>query len=108
MVAEIRAGSDVDALKKEVARAIRDGLGLAPSDVALVAAGQLPKTSSGKLQRAKTREQYMSGELGKEGERTHGAQADKVTLAKHVAKSAVSRVKHNVKSAVFSRLARDE
>lgn len=37
--------------------------GLPPRDVMLVKAGTLPKTSSGKLQRAKCREQYMAEEL---------------------------------------------
>lgn len=108
VVAEIRPGSDQEFLKKEITRIVRDALGLAPAEIALVGAGQLPKTSSGKLQRAKTREQFLNHELGKEGERTHGARATNVTLAKHVAKSTVSRVKHGVLAKVRSTLSRDE
>ena len=37
--------------------------GLPPRDVMLVQPGTLPKTSSGKLQRAKCREQYLAEEL---------------------------------------------
>ena len=37
--------------------------GLPPRDVMLVQPGTLPKTSSGKLQRAKCREQYLDEEL---------------------------------------------
>ena len=77
---------------------VREALSVSPTDVALVGRGELPKTSSGKLQRAKTREQYMDGSLGIEGARTHDARTQKTKLAKHVAKSAVSRAKHGVKS----------
>jgi fatty-acyl-CoA synthase len=37
--------------------------GLPPRDVMLVQPGTLPKTSSGKLQRAKCRELYLAEEL---------------------------------------------
>jgi fatty-acyl-CoA synthase len=37
--------------------------GLPPRDVMLVKPGTLPKTSSGKLQRAKCRELYLNEEL---------------------------------------------
>jgi fatty-acyl-CoA synthase len=40
-----------------------DVCGLPPRDVMLVQPGTLPKTSSGKLQRAKCRELYMLEEL---------------------------------------------
>jgi hypothetical protein len=55
--------------------------------------GRLPKTSSGKLQRRKTREQFMKGELGGDGPRTFGASSDRLTLAKHVARSMWTRAK---------------
>ena len=58
--------------------------------------GSLPKTSSGKLQRRKTRQHYIGGKLGTEGSRAMGSNADKVTLAKHVAKSLWSRAKARV------------
>ena len=96
VVAETRPDIDADAVRKEITKAVRDALGVSPADIALLGAGQLPKTSSGKLQRAKTREQSMSGELGTEGERTPGARAANVTRAKHVAKSTVSRVQPGV------------
>ena len=40
-----------------------DVCGLPPRDVMLVQPGSLPKTSSGKLQRAKCREQYLEEDL---------------------------------------------
>ena len=39
-----------------------------------VAVGALPKTSSGKLQRQKTRQQYLARALGEEGSRLHRAE----------------------------------
>jgi fatty-acyl-CoA synthase len=55
--------------------------------------GSLPKTSSGKLQRRKARQQYLNGELGRDGSRLAGASADRITLARHVARSLWSRAK---------------
>ena len=103
IVAETKADVDKEALSKIVATAVREALAVSAGDVALVGRGELPKTSSGKLQRAKTREQYMSGELGVEGARTHDARTQKTKLVKHVAKSAVVRAKHEVKSTVKSK-----
>jgi fatty-acyl-CoA synthase len=64
IVAEARA--DGDALE-EIRRHVHDRcvqvVGLPPRDVMLVQAGTLPKTSSGKLQRARCREQYIGETL---------------------------------------------
>jgi len=43
----------------------QDVVGLPPRDVVLVRPGTLPKTSSGKLQRATCRQRYLAGELQK-------------------------------------------
>ncbi len=54
----------------EVRRAVQEGMGLTLDDVIALPPGALPKTSSGKLQRAKTRELYETGELmGRTGAR---------------------------------------
>jgi|CZKU01.1.fsa_nt_gi fatty-acyl-CoA synthase len=54
----------------EVRRAVQEGMGLTLDDVIPLPPGALPKTSSGKLQRAKTRELYETGELmGRTGAR---------------------------------------
>ena len=50
-------------LCSEVRQAVQEGIGLALDDVVALPPGALPKTSSGKLQRAKTRELYETGEL---------------------------------------------
>lgn len=97
IVAEVKGDTADEALIQAVSNAVREELMISPSDVALVGRGALPKTSSGKLQRAKTRADYLDGTLGEEGVRLAGARGDGLTLARHVAKSAVSRAKHNVK-----------
>ena len=50
-------------LRHDVHQRTIDVCGLPPRDVMLVKAGTLPKTSSGKLQRAKCRELYLAEEL---------------------------------------------
>ncbi len=96
IVAERKEETVASEVRDAILHAVRDELFLSPADVVLVGRGQLPKTSSGKLQRRKTREQYMDATLGTEGVRTLGAQSDRITLAKHLARSAMSQVRHRV------------
>ena len=93
---ERRGEGSVDELISRVRDAVSAEFGIAVSDVAVLEPGLLPKTSSGKLQRRKARQYYMRGVLGKTGARTQGSSADKVTLAKHVARSVWARVKNKV------------
>lgn len=62
VVAETRE-ADTAALARRVARRVVDEHGLVPQQVVLLPPGALPKTSSGKLQRALTRSMLASGEL---------------------------------------------
>jgi fatty-acyl-CoA synthase len=62
VVAEVRA-EDLDAVRHDIHHRALDVCGLPPRDVMLVKPGTLPKTSSGKLQRAKCRELYLAEEL---------------------------------------------
>ncbi|MES2640244.1 MAG: fatty acyl-AMP ligase [Myxococcota bacterium] len=101
VVAETRADPPAD-LKETIATIVADRLSLKVTDVILLAAGQLPKTSSGKLQRRKTREQYLAGQLGGEGVRTLGATGEKLTVARHLARSLLGRATHAA-SKVFNR-----
>jgi hypothetical protein len=80
-------------------------LGLAIADVHLLGVGELPKTTSGKLQRRRTREQYLAGTLGGEGVRSLGSTGERLTLARHLAKSLVSRVRHQAGTALGFRRA---
>ncbi len=62
VVAEVRA-DDLDTVRHAIHHRALDVCGLPPRDVMLVKPGTLPKTSSGKLQRAKCRELYLGDEL---------------------------------------------
>lgn len=97
VVAEVSNGADVEAVAAEVRRCLREELSLNPADVLLCRPGTLPKTTSGKLQRARASQQYVAGTLGTEGVRTLGERGAKLTVAMHVARSMVSRVRHRVR-----------
>ncbi len=62
VVAEVRA-DDLDAVRDRIHHRTLEVCGLPPRDVMLVRPGTLPKTSSGKLQRARCREQYLAEDL---------------------------------------------
>jgi fatty-acyl-CoA synthase len=62
VVAEVR-GDDHDTIRHAIHHRTLEVCGLPPRDVMLVKAGTLPKTSSGKLQRAKCRELYLDETL---------------------------------------------
>lgn len=73
-----------------VRKAVLAGMNLSLDDVVPLAPGVLPKTSSGKLQRAKTRELYESGELlGRKGSRDQ----NRMGVLKEAAKSQLSYFK---------------
>lgn len=96
VVAETKA-EDLDALRAVVIKRVRESLQLNAHDVVLLQPGQLPKTSSGKLQRRRTQQQYEDGSLGREGVRTMGSSAQSLTLAKHLSISLVARVRHTIR-----------
>jgi len=62
VVAEVKAEAD-DELVRNIREAARAVSGLPPSEVVLVAAGTLPKTSSGKLQRSLCRQRFLDEAL---------------------------------------------
>ncbi len=80
-------------LKGEVRRAVQQALGLTVDDVLPLGVGVLPKTSSGKLQRAKTRELYETGILLG---RTSARDVDPVAVAKELARSQIGYFRHAV------------
>ena len=66
VVAEVRlteTSGDLDDVRAHIHERTLDVCGLPPRDVMLVQPGTLPKTSSGKLQRAKCRDEYLNEEL---------------------------------------------
>ncbi|EYF01012.1 fatty acyl-AMP ligase [Chondromyces apiculatus] len=85
--------AEKQALQAEVRKAVQQALGLTVDDVVALAPGVLPKTSSGKLQRARTRELFESGELL---DRTSAREVDKLDLAKELAKSQLGFLRHAI------------
>lgn len=85
--------TDHASLTDRIRKQVQKDLSLAVTQVVFLEPGSLPKTSSGKLQRRKTREQYLNGALGGDGVRTMGAGGSKRVLARHVAKSLWTRAK---------------
>ena len=69
LAAEYRQG-DPGAIESEIVRAVQREVGLTVSEVVLIEPGSLPKTTSGKLQRSATRQQYLQGTLGRIRRRT--------------------------------------
>ncbi len=98
VVAERRPDVEAEGLVNAIRDRVKVALFLNPADIIILDKGLLPKTSSGKLQRAKTREQYLNGLLGGEGVRTMGQRGQALNVARHVAKSLVARVRHSLKS----------
>ncbi|GAA0731383.1 fatty acyl-AMP ligase [Dactylosporangium roseum] len=62
LVLSLARGADGDQVTEQVRRAVRRELGLSVHDI-LIVRGDLPKTSSGKLRRARTAELLRTGEL---------------------------------------------
>ena len=62
VVAEVKS-DDPAAVRDGIARAVGTAAGIRPSDVVLLAPGNLPKTSSGKLRRSLCRGRYLRSEL---------------------------------------------
>ena len=61
VVAETRSDDGgTDPVRSEVAARVTDAIGIPPTEIVLVAPGTLPKTSSGKLQRALCKDRYLS------------------------------------------------
>jgi len=88
---------DQERLRAAIVAKVSEDLQLAVADVAAVPPGSIPKTSSGKLQRRKTRELYLRGTLGKEGGRPTGAMESRLLAAKHLAYSLVGRARHEAR-----------
>jgi len=79
----------------EVSSCIQRELSIKVSEVLCLKPGTLPKTSSGKLQRRKTRQLHLDGALVDAGARRGETSAGKdgLVVAKHLAKSMWSRIR---------------
>jgi len=96
VVCEVRT-EETAALRKAVVKRLNQELTLALGDLVFLQPGQLPKTTSGKLQRRKTLDRYVDGSLGSEGLRTQGQTGQLLQLTGHMMRGMVSRVRHTVR-----------
>jgi len=85
------------ALRKAVAQKVQSEMGLVAWQVVLIPPGTVPKTSSGKLQRRKTRQQFEDGTLGQEAPGTESLGA-KMAVGRQVARSYVTMARSEVMS----------
>lgn len=83
-------------LIREVKRVVQAESGLATRDVVLLGQHLLPKTSSGKLQRRKTRAMYLNGELGQAGSRMTAARVSAFAVGRQIARSLWTRLRVKV------------
>lgn len=82
-----RGASEPDAaLAERARRAIRERTGVAPDEVAILAPGTLPRTSSGKLRRSAARERHLAGTLRPPG------RVNALTVAAALARATVARL----------------
>jgi fatty-acyl-CoA synthase len=93
VAAEVRDPNTRETLQDEIITRVLEALSLRVDEVITLPPGSLPKTSSGKLQRSKTLEWYLSGELG----RTN-ADSGKMGMIKHLAASQWGFVKAKLTS----------
>jgi hypothetical protein len=93
VVAEGRE-ADKDRIIPTLSSRITEQLQLTATDIRIIRSGTLPKTSSGKVQRQKTRQLYLEGTLGETGVRNLRGTAQKLLLAKHYTLSLVGRGRH--------------
>ncbi|NCG17934.1 MAG: AMP-binding protein, partial [Rhodobacterales bacterium] len=88
---------DTTNLVADTLKAVQSELSLRITKVVCLKPGSLPKTSSGKLQRRKTRQMYLTDTLVGHGSRAAGSKGDRLNLAKHVASSMWSRAKARIR-----------
>jgi fatty-acyl-CoA synthase len=75
VIAESRNEARMKDIEREIRSHLAQSAGITPDEVTVVPAGTLPKTSSGKLKRAETKNLYLRGELLKQGGKFAGLQA---------------------------------
>jgi fatty-acyl-CoA synthase len=75
LVAESRRPEAAARIARDVRGRLSEVFGVVAKEVRVVAPGTLPKTSSGKLKRAETRERYLAGRLARRGSRVRAGAA---------------------------------
>lgn len=90
------ANSRHDELIASVKTAVLRELAVPVAEVMCLGRGELPKTSSGKLQRQLTRQQYLAGALGRGGTARPVASVSHTDVARHLARGVWNRVKYAI------------
>jgi fatty-acyl-CoA synthase len=93
VVIVVETRGEVPGIHDAIQRVVQKELSLTVADIVCLPSGSLPKTSSGKLQRRRTRQDYLAGKLGLRGPRTAGSAARSLSLARHFAASIWERAK---------------
>src|SRR5262249_39829683 len=88
---------DAAALAEAIKRHLAAEFSISCKEVVVLGPGQLPKTSSGKVQRQKTRSMYLAGDLHDAGVRTMGTSAARANVAKYLLRSLRHKVSHRMK-----------
>lgn len=96
VVAEVHGDVDRAQVERDIKRRVARELMVKVGHVELVDKARLPKTSSGKLQRAKARQQFIDGKIG-HTMRAANRSVDVTSVGKHVARSMVNRMRHYVR-----------
>jgi fatty-acyl-CoA synthase len=84
------ATEDPDAIPAAVKQRVRDELGVVVHDVTCVPRGSIPKTSSGKLRRAETRQRWLDGALTPE---SSGRTATALAVGRALFRSGTTRLR---------------
>jgi len=90
IVAETKDVARRDELAAAIRTRVAQDTGLTVDEVAVVEAGTIPKTSSGKLQRRKARQQYEEGGLSKR------VDEGKLKLAGHLVESQLAHLELSI------------
>ena len=87
--------TDRERIIADVRVAVQRETSLVPAEVVCLEPGEVPKTSSGKLQRGKVRQAYLEGTLGAKGVRLTGGHTNRLVLARQLARSFWARIKNS-------------
>jgi fatty-acyl-CoA synthase len=94
---------DRAAIEETVRARVATEIGVRVGEVVIIKPGTLPKTSSGKLQRSKTRALFLEGGLRRQGDRSPVGRTKALMLARHLLVSTWSRARFHLRSMRWNR-----
>jgi acyl-CoA synthetase (AMP-forming)/AMP-acid ligase II len=97
------AAQDPAGIEDAVRGRVATEIGVRVGEVVILGPGMLPKTSSGKLQRSKTRALFLDGSLRRHGDRSPMGRAKALLLARHLLVSTWSRARFHLRSMRWNR-----